>query len=129
MRTLQIHNSFLFRLAAAICFAITLAGCTSYRFIPPDSDAGRQCVTSCGTNQQICIAGKEQVAAAQAQACEMRNVSTVSICLAVAKTDADRELCSKKRQYCSSSASGTWQCEADYRACYTQCGGRIEESE
>ncbi|MEF2268003.1 hypothetical protein V3C40_14585 [Janthinobacterium sp. LS2A] len=128
MRTLQIHNFYLFRLAVAICFAITLASCTSYRYIPPDSDAGRQCVTSCGTNQQICIAGKEQIAASQAQACEMRNTSTVSICLAVAKTDADRELCAKKRQYCSSSAS-TWQCDSDYRACYTQCGGRIEESQ
>lgn len=108
--------------------AMLAAGCTSYKYIPPQSNAGRQCVTTCATNKQICISGKEQVAAAKEQACEARRANVLATCLASASNDTGKEQCAKRQAYCSSYAS-TYTCEASYRDCYTQCGGQIIEVE
>ncbi len=47
------------RRAAVLALALLAGACTSYQYVPPASEAGRQCVTTCDTNRQICVAGKE----------------------------------------------------------------------
>jgi len=116
------------KLALAILPAVLMVGCTSYRYIPPNTDAGRQCVTTCETNKQICITGKEQVAAAKEQACETRRTNQLATCLAIATNDKSREQCTKNRSYCSSYPS-TYTCDSTYQACFVQCGGKVIEVE
>lgn len=116
------------RFAVVLMLALLASACTSYKYIAPPTEAGRQCVTTCGTNQQICISGKEQVAASQAQACEMRRATQLSACLATALTPQARAYCNKVAPTCSSYAS-TSVCEDSYRACYVQCGGKVIEVE
>ncbi|WP_296223964.1 hypothetical protein [Ralstonia sp. UBA689] len=113
-----------------VALALFCTACTSYRYIPPQTAAGRQCVTTCETNKQICTAGKEQTAAVKTQACETRRATQLSSCLALAGSDKGaREQCAKKSGYCSTYAD-TSACEESYRACYVQCGGQVvlEES-
>lgn len=116
------------RLLAWLLPLLLLGACTSYRYIPPTTDAGRQCVVSCETNRQICISGKEQVAASQAQACELRRANQLNACLATAFTPQLRAQCGKKAPSCSSHAS-TGACDTSHRACYVQCGGQVVEVE
>ncbi len=115
----------LYRLAAWATLALLAGACASYRYIPPQTAAGRQCVTTCDTNKQLCAAGKEQTAAVKAQACETRRATQLSACLAVAGNDkAAREQCAKKVGYCSTYAD-TSACDEGYRSCYVQCGGQV----
>lgn len=112
-----------------LAFALMAGACTSYQYVPPASDAGRQCVATCDTNRQICIAGKEQAAASQNQACETRRAAQLAGCLAVALTPEARAYCHKVAPHCPSAYAGTGGCEEGYRACYVQCGGRVIEVE
>lgn len=114
------------RLWMALTLALLAGACTSYKYIPPASEAGRQCVVACATNQQICISGKEQLAASQMQICEMRRATYLSTCLSTAVTPQARDYCNRTVPHCSSSAN-TSACEAPYRACYMQCGGQVIE--
>lgn len=106
-----------------------ISGCTSiqYQYIPPTTDAGRQCVTTCDTNRQICIAGKEQVAETRNEACENRNSNSRIVCLATARTDAERQACTNKRESYCSNYSDSDSCDTSYRFCYTQCGGQVKQ--
>ncbi|MDF3882051.1 hypothetical protein ACU4GI_10445 [Cupriavidus basilensis] len=117
-----------YRSLCGFLLAVLAAGCTSYKYVPPKSDAGRQCVTTCETNKQICITGKEQVAAVKEQACETRRANTLATCLATAANDKGKEQCTKRQAYCSSYAS-THSCDSAYQACYIQCGGQVIEVE
>ena len=115
------------RRAAVLAFALLAGACTSYQYVPPASEAGRQCVTTCDTNRQICIAGKEQAAASQNQACETRRAVQLASCLATALTPEARNYCNKVAPRCSGNYASTGGCDDGYRACYVQCGGRVVE--
>ena len=117
------------RAAAVLTLALMASACTSYKYIPPATEAGRQCVTTCETNQQICISGKEQVAASQTQACEMRRTMQLSNCMVNALTPQARAYCNKSVPACTSSFANTGDCTNRYRACYVQCGGQVIEVE
>lgn len=115
------------RYVALLALTLLVSACTSYQYVPPPTEAGRQCVTSCDTNRQICIAGKEQAAASQSQGCEMRRAVQLSNCLSVALTPQARAYCNKVAPHCTGSTANTGACDSGYRACYVQCGGRVIE--
>ena len=117
------------RRAAVLALALLAGACTSYQYVPPASEAGRQCVATCDTNRQICVAGKEQAAASQNQACETRRAVQLASCLATALTLEARNYCNKVAPRCSGNYASTSSCDDGYRACYVQCGGRVIEVE
>lgn len=116
-----------FRHFFVLALVFLVSACTSYQYVPPASEAGRQCVTTCDTNRQICIAGREQAAASQNQACETRRAVQLASCLATAFTPEARNYCNKVAPTCSSNFASTGACDDGYRACYVQCGGRVIE--
>jgi hypothetical protein len=113
----------------AICMMLAmlaLAGCTTYSYIPPTSDAGRQCVMTCATTREVCVSAAEQLAATQRQTCEARASSKLTNCLLAANNEAEKKACAGRREYCSDYAN-TGRCNADYDRCFVMCGGQIVE--
>lgn len=108
--------------------AVLFAACTTYEYIPPTSDAGRQCVASCENARQVCIAGSHQTAATNKASCETRETNRLALCLAAARDQAARDQCSKGRNNCFAVAD-TYRCENSHRACFTTCGGQVIEKD
>lgn len=133
--------------------AFSLMGCAKeYVYIPPVTEAGTQCVTGCQDRQAQCreravenAASEkkacEESAAAEASACEAEREAELLICQEEAETDyagcrkyapnpngCIKQTCPTQpclKNSCYQSVSYSF-CDSDFRACYQQCGGKIE---
>jgi len=136
-----------------LVLALLLVGCAKeYVYIPPATEAGVQCVAGCQARQAQCRERATESAAAEKRACEETATAEVYACEAnrdaeyLACQDAaeadyvgcrkyapDPSGCIKQtctlqsctRNSCYQSANYSL-CGSDFRACYQQCGGKIE---
>ncbi|MBK1649482.1 hypothetical protein CKO36_12960 [Rhabdochromatium marinum] len=113
---------------AVVCASLCLTACgpiykTDYTYIPPEDSASRQCLNQCLGMQADCRARAEDRATRENTACQQNAMVNYSVCLATAKTEADRNRCSAS-SYCNRQPDLS-PCDADYRACYRNCGGTI----
>lgn len=69
----------------------------------------------------------EDRAARETQSCQQNAMLNYSICLASAKTDAERSRCSSS-SYCTRQPN-LLVCDAEYRQCYQNCGGTVISQE
>lgn len=104
-----------------------LSACTTYQYIPPTSDAGRQCVATCDISQQTCESGEKQTAANRESACETRESNNLAICLASAKDQGAKEKCNRSKKSCYN-APALYRCQESHRTCFTNCGGKVIET-
>lgn len=111
------------------CLALTLiqAACVNYQYIPPTTDAGRQCVAACDAPQQACIADHRQRAENRVRSCQMERSFRLDQCLASAGSDKDRQNCAQAADRSCETATDTSGCSAEFRRCYTTCGGQVAE--
>lgn len=118
----------------AALLAIALAGCTTYDYVPPASEAGRQCLATCEVARQTCRAGVSQTGAQQAATTELARSNQLVTCLAGATSADDRKACQRganngvllnTQQH--SQPIGELQCSSTYDQCFTNCGGQIIE--
>lgn len=103
-----------------------LSACTTFEFIPPNSDAGRQCVATCETALKTCEAGAKQAAATKEAACESRESNVLALCLALASDKPAKEKCTKARKTCFA-VPESYRCAVDHRNCFRNCGGKVIE--
>jgi hypothetical protein len=134
-------------------FVIGLTGCAEkYRYIPPTSEAGLECVTECLSMKNTCREHELERARAAQRECEKRSSDEYFECkrrteeelaqcqekakeeyIACLKYASDRSSCHEEeceekschKRGCYESANFR-ACESDYRDCYQQCGGVIE---
>lgn len=111
-----------------ISSVLLFSACTTYEYIPPASDSGRQCVATCEISKQTCESGEKQAAASRESACETRESNKLAICLATAKDQSAKEKCRRSKNSCFAGAA-TYKCEENYRRCFKNCGGKIVESD
>lgn len=109
---------------AALLFA---AGCESVHFElrPPQTDAGRACVTQCGVIRENCRGNELRRMRIGTESCERRADTLLHICLADADSADKKRMCEISRQPCWAPEE-TGRCESDHRACYVQCGGTVD---
>lgn len=119
-------------LALTVFGLALLTGCetTHYIYHPPASDPGRLCVTQCSATRETCRGNEMQRAQHEKSSCERTSDTTYRACMAqpVAKEQAKEkpQECEKKRKSCWS-YEDTERCEANYRECFVNCGGAVEE--
>jgi hypothetical protein len=125
---------------AALGLALALAGCqpvyeTGYRFEPP-ADGGERaatCVASCAAAQEACLKpARAEFAACQGRAsmqqdqCRAQSQIQFEICQGAYAPEGLTciyQIC--HFQQCDQ--GGIAACEADYRACFAGCGGKVVE--
>lgn len=112
-------------IAAVAVPCLLMAGCVSYDYLPPTSDAGRQCIATCATAKQTCEAGKAQATAMERNTCQMNENYQLSQCLADANDDKAKKKCREAVGNCSYVFAHGFSCSTDYDRCYTDCGGLI----
>jgi len=115
-------NNIIFILIAA---ALQL-GCQTIRYDlrPPNSDAGRACITQCAGIREACRGNEISRANSERFACERESDRTLHACLARADSKERREDCNKKKPGCWVHED-TERCEAEYRSCFGLCGGTV----
>lgn len=96
---------------------------TDYTYVPPEDSGARQCLNQCLGMQSACRARAEDRAARENADCEQSALLNYSICLATAKTEAERNRCSSS-SFCNKQPNLS-VCEAEYRQCYQNCGGTV----
>lgn len=140
-------------LGLAVAALLMLSGCstepryrTSFNLVQPTTIEGRQCTTQCDTNQILC----EQNERDQVYRCEENARRQTAQC----EEDARRQYrsCMNQAQYggntraslessCQSILNSSTmncgyrfnhceaagRCEANYRACFSNCGGQVEK--
>jgi hypothetical protein len=119
-----------YRLAGRLLTLVALlfaAGCETVHFelTPPKSTAGRACVTQCAAIREACHGNELRRLRISTDACERRADSVFHNCLADADTPEKRKMCEISRPTCWA-VEEPGRCENDYRACYVQCGGRVD---
>ena len=131
-----------------------LTGCTStqYRYIPPPTEAGLNCVTQCQQHQNVCMNNEQINASAAYRQCQELSAMEYDRCLQDARMDfyrcdkiAERDYkhclkhdkavdqCRKKKCHkthcyqnrCYKTADYS-MCKSNFRECYQQCGGIVE---
>ncbi len=119
-------------LVLALLATTLLSGCesTHYVFRPPASDQGRMCVTQCAGTREACRGNEIRRAQGEKATCERSADASYHTCMAqpVAREkehDKARD-CEKKRKSCWS-YENTDRCDDDYRNCFVNCGGSVEE--
>ncbi|SFR94715.1 hypothetical protein SAMN05216570_1037 [Dyella sp. OK004] len=115
-----------FRLLGCLGLILAQAACTTYQYVPPTTETGRQCVMTCETGHQACVGDAQYSADRRARSCEVDRSITLKKCLERASSDAEARTCnnSSSANYCGNSAN-TLSCDADYRRCYAGCGGQV----
>ncbi|KAB8173324.1 hypothetical protein FKV24_014295 [Lysobacter maris] len=112
-------------IAAVAVPCLLAAGCVSYDYLPPGSDAGRQCIATCATAKQTCEAGKAQTTAMERNTCQMSENNRLTQCLTGAGDDKAKKKCRENARDCSYVFASGFSCSTDYDRCYTDCGGLI----
>lgn len=109
-------------------FFFILAGCETihYEYHPPVSDQGKTCVTQCAAIKELCKGNEIQRAQGEKDICERSSASDYRTCMHKAKNKDDEKACDRKKKSCWQSEN-FYTCEADYRRCFVNCGGRIRE--
>ena len=138
----------------ALCVIILLlTGCTStqYRYIPPPTEAGLNCVAQCQQYQNVCTNNEQINAMAAYQQCE--TISAVEYDRCLRDADMDFHKCNKKAKHdykrclkhdkdpgkcrkkkCSKphcyknrcyKTTNYSMCKSNFRECYEQCGGIV----
>ena len=111
------------RFVMASVMAMLVMACeTQYTYTPPSSPQGQQCVARCSHLQQDCKAREDRRVAEERPRCEREADIEYIACLKYAKTDKDKEACSRSSCYISPSY---YQCDNDFRQCFQVCGGII----
>lgn len=109
-----------YRMAALLVCVVLTAGCgprIHYVYTPPASAEGRVCTSQCANAQQQCRSQQD----AGYQACERQRDS------AMRNYRACEEAKGKQCQYPPSCYSPSRaECDNPYKACYTNCGGKIQ---
>lgn len=133
---------------------VLLTGCTStrYRYIPPSTEAGLNCVTQCQQHQNVCMNNEQINSSAAYRQCQEISAMEYDRCLADARMDlyrcdkkAERDYtyclkhtkdpgkcrktkCSKPHCYKTRCYKTTnyGMCKSNFRECYKQCGGIVE---
>lgn len=126
-KRVSLMKSFKFGIGIFI-LAVLLSACgpmykTDYQYIPPRSQMGQMCVSQCMQTQSMC-----------GQMCELKNQN----CRIQARQDSILEYEMYNRHDANrfghrtlNSFDRSWMCnqscdcEANYRACYTACGGQV----
>lgn len=118
----------------SLALSMLLFGCSTFEYIPPDTDAGRQCLATCEVATQTCQAGDRQAKALQGAMCESQKSNELTNCLKDAKTKDKREDCKDRAaakcgfgnsmQYSYGNGSN---CSVTYDRCFQTCGGQIIE--
>lgn len=75
---------------------LLLAGCVSYDYVPPTTDAGRQCVATCEVATQTCAAGARQANATNNSSSQIARSTALAACLGTARNDHDRKKCRER---------------------------------
>lgn len=124
------------RSAPTLCLAtsLLLAACSTFDYIPPATDAGKQCVATCEVASQTCQAGVRQAKALQNAMCESQKSNELTNCLSDAKSREQRKDCKERAtSKCGFGNSmhlgfgGGNDCSGTYDRCFTNCGGEIIE--
>lgn len=103
--------------------ALLLAGCeTQYTYTPPTTPHGQQCVAKCANQQRVCKSREDERVAYEKPQCEHDADVEYTACLKYAKTDKDRNACSRNSCYIS---PNYYTCDADFRQCFQICGGTV----
>ncbi|WP_145985542.1 hypothetical protein [Marilutibacter maris] len=114
------------RLVAILLPCLPLAACTTYDYLPPVSDAGRECAAICTHAKQVCEAGKAEAEAVARSDCQAGSDYLLSECLADAEDDDEKGACRLQARDCSVPYPPVGlDCRPDFDRCYTDCGGRI----
>ena len=137
-----------------LLFMLFVSGCSKeYVYTAPETEAGTICVTKCQEWQSVCREQAGYDAATAKKQCDRASAHEYAQC--EAKAEDDFELCEKNAEsdyygclkYSANRASCVKAvcvkdmcrksscyknvdysfCEKDFRACYQQCGGKIEE--
>jgi hypothetical protein len=124
-------------LAAA---ALLLSACaTEYTYTPPATAEGKACVGKCQGTQQACRDQQdtrasrarrqcEEESDRREEKCEVEASADYLACLRYARTEDERKACQKRT--CDASACSDAPhyslCDSDYRACYENCGGKVD---
>ena len=95
LHDIPLFPPFLIPAARRALLAIALAGCTTYDYVPPASEAGRQCLATCEVARQTCRAGVSQTGAQQAATTELARSNQLATCLAGATSADDRKACQR----------------------------------
>lgn len=112
--------------------AALLSGCetTYYTFRPPASDAGRICVTQCASTREACRGHEMERAQREKASCERSADTAYRACMGQPvpkeKEKDKAQDCDKKRKSCWS-YEDTERCETEYRECFVNCGGAVEQ--
>lgn len=126
----MIKNFPLWRWYCLALLVLLLNACSTFDYIPPTTDAGKQCVATCEVATQTCQAGARQAGALAKSLCESNKSNQLALCLSDAKTDDKRKSCQKRaKEYCGHGGAygASGDCSASYDRCFTTCGGQIIE--
>ena len=140
---------------ALVTGSMLLASCTMYKdeLVPPTSGAGMACVSQCNESKQSCQISKQALAQqcealhnramSEYQSCKAKNPATSYCTSYKAKTTTvngqtvTQQECTSTRyespckepvKTCKSSPDYD-QCETNFKACFTACGGVINRTE
>ncbi len=116
------------RFAVVVTVLLLVSGClfTQYRYEPPVDEAGQYCVLGCQVEQKRCSSAKEYRCTEGVRS--KKQARKYVQCLDHADSKKDRRRC--ERQYVPSESRCDyvyvgWNCDGDYRQCYSACGGRV----
>lgn len=107
-----------------------LVGCgpmyrTEYRYTPPASMEGRQCVVQCANIREVCRSGADTRAAQNQSSCQQNVFMQYTSCMTTARSDEERAKCSNSTTHCQFTPD-TSRCDSDYNICFQTCGGQVE---
>lgn len=136
--------------------AVSLTACNEYKedWIPPATPMGTACVSQCNSSKQQCQIAQQQLqqqcqanhqrAVADYQRCKAMNPSTSQCSSYRTKTETingqtvTKQECTstrygspcgdEPRNSCSNSTNMS-MCDANYKSCFTSCGGVINRYE
>jgi len=107
---------------------LVFVGCETvhYDFRPPATDVGRLCITQCAAIKETCTGNEMRRVQNDKATCERSNDVALRACMSKAANKDQQKDCSKNKRYCSDYVN-TDRCERDYRSCFVNCGGTIQE--
>ena len=113
-----------------VASAVVVTSCRSYEVVMPETAAGRICVDQCSSRKTLCISDAEMLAQNEASLCESRAERVEHKCERIYVQDKDVERCEVVNgagSFCPGVVASTGPCEASWRSCVVECGGRVIE--
>ena len=98
---------------------------TTYQYVPPESDAGKLCITQCENNKIQCA----QLEQMRYSSCQQQSDFSYHLCRSRREFRYNHKGHRKcvRNCYCyhRNCYQNTNACESNYRSCYEACGGTI----